>query len=67
LYGADRTFAGGVVRVTADETYLRESILEPSAKIVSGYERGESGMPSYKGVLTASQIESIILFIKTLK
>ena len=38
--------------VTADEAYLRESILEPAAKVVTGYERGESGMPSYAGVLT---------------
>ena len=67
LYGGDRTFAGGVVRVTADEAYLRESILEPTAKIVSGYEKGEAGMPSYAGVLTEPQIESIILFIKSLK
>ena len=53
--------------MTADEAYLRESILEPSAKIVSGYEKGEAGMPSYAGVLTDPQIESIILFIKSLK
>ena len=51
----------------ADERYLRESILEPSAKVVSGYERGEVGMPSYAGVLTDREIESIILFIKSLK
>jgi cytochrome c oxidase subunit 2 len=51
----------------ADEAYLRESIVEPAAKIVSGYERGDSGMPSYAGVLTSQQVESIILFIKTLK
>jgi mono/diheme cytochrome c family protein len=67
LFGSDRTFAGGVVRVTADEAYLRESMLEPSAKIVSGYEKGEAGMPSYAGVLTDSQVESIILFIKSVK
>jgi mono/diheme cytochrome c family protein len=67
LYGSERTYAKGVVRVTADEAYLREAILEPAAKIVSGYERGESGMPSYAGVLTDPQIESIIQFIKTLK
>ena len=52
---------------TVDEAYLRESILQPSAKVVEGYERGESGMPSYAGVLTDSQIESIVLFIKSLK
>ena len=40
---------------------------EPSAKVVSGYERGEVGMPSYAGVLTDREIESIILFIKSLK
>jgi glucose/arabinose dehydrogenase/cytochrome c2 len=67
LYGAGRTFARDVVRVTADDSYIRESILEPSAKIVSGYELGGAGMPSYAGVLTDSQIESIILFIKTLR
>jgi len=67
LYGGQRTFANGVVRVIAGEPYLREAILEPAAKIVSGYERGGVGMPSYAGVLTDPQIESIIEFIKSLK
>ena len=66
LYGSDRTFAGGVVRGTADEAYIRESILNPSAKVVDGYERGEVSMPSYAGVLSDSQIESLIVFIKSL-
>ena len=42
-------------------------MLEPAAKIVTGYERGESGMPSYAGVLTQAQIDAIILYIKSLK
>ncbi|HXW07415.1 MAG TPA: DUF6797 domain-containing protein [Vicinamibacterales bacterium] len=67
LYGTTRTFLKGVVTVTADEAYLRESILEPAARIVTGYERTGVGMPSYAGVLTDAQIESIILYIKTLK
>lgn len=67
LFGSDRTFASGVVRVTADEGYLRESILEPSSKVVAGYERFGAGMPSYSGVLTDQQIESLVLFIKGLK
>jgi cytochrome c2 len=67
LYGSDRTFAGGVVRGKADEAYIRESILEPSAKIVDGYERGEVSMPSYAGVLSDSQVESLIVFIKSLR
>ena len=56
-----------MIRVIADEAYLRESILEPAAKIVSGYERGEVSMPSYAGVLTDSQLDSLVLFIKSLK
>ena len=67
LYGSERTVAGGVVRVRADEAYLRESILQPAAKIASGYERGEGSMPSYSGVLTDAQVESLILFIRSLK
>lgn len=66
LYGSQRAFAGGAVRTLADDAYIRQSILEPSAKIVEGYERGEVSMPSYAGVLSDSQIESIVLFIKSL-
>ena len=67
LYGRERALANGAGRVMADDRYLREAILEPSAKVVSGYERGGVGMPSYAGVLTDREIESIILFIKSLK
>jgi len=66
LYGSQRTFAGGAVRTAADDAYIRQSILEPAAKIVEGYERGEVSMPSYAGVLSDSQIESLVLFIKSL-
>jgi mono/diheme cytochrome c family protein len=67
LYGAQRSYAKGVLRTVADEAYLRESILEPTAKVVSGYERGEAGMPSYAGVLNDAQIASILLYIQTLR
>jgi glucose/arabinose dehydrogenase/mono/diheme cytochrome c family protein len=67
LYGSQRTFGNNVPPAVADEAYLRESILEPTAKVVSGFEKGEFGMPSYAGVLTDAQIESVILFIKSLK
>ena len=42
--------------VVADDAYIRESILIPSAKIVKGYEKVEAGMPVYSGVLSDSQI-----------
>ncbi len=64
LYGRERTFATGTVRITADEAYIRESILNPAAKVVSGY---EAGMPSFAGVLTDAQIDSLVLYIKSLR
>ena len=67
LYGSSRRLAGGTTEVRADEPYLREAILEPAAKIVEGYERNGIGMPSYAGVLTDAQLESVILYIKSLR
>jgi mono/diheme cytochrome c family protein len=67
VYGSQRSYAKGVLRAVADDAYLRESILQPTAKVVAGYERGEAGMPSYAGVLTDAQIESILLYIRSLR
>ena len=67
LYGQTRSFANRAAPVVADDAYLRESILAPAAKIVSGYERGDVSMPSYSGVLTDTQIDALILYIKSLK
>jgi cytochrome c2 len=67
LFGARRAFANGIGTVVADESYIRESILDPPAKIAPGFERSEAGMPSYAGVLTPEEIESIVLYLKTLK
>ncbi|MEZ0256529.1 MAG: DUF6797 domain-containing protein [Chthoniobacter sp.] len=66
LYGKTREISKGP-NVVADDAYIRESILVPSAKTVKGFEKVEAGMPVYQGVLSDSQIQSIILFIKTLK
>jgi cytochrome c oxidase subunit 2 len=50
-------------QVTVEENYIRESILEPQAKIVAGY---QGVMPTYKGRLKDDEITAIIEFIKTL-
>lgn len=50
--------------VTADENYIRESILEPQAKIVNGF---QPVMPSFKGILSDSDISALIAYMKTLK
>lgn len=70
LFGSERAFVTPDKqkgKTIADEDYLRESILDPHAKTVLGYERGEYAMPSYAGVVTDSQLESLVLFIKSLK
>jgi len=56
---------GGTVRV--DEEYLRTSILDPAAVITEGYDGEEAGMPSYAGILKDEDIESIVMFIRSLR
>jgi mono/diheme cytochrome c family protein len=52
--------------VTADEVYIRESILQPSAKVVSGFQAGL--MPAgYGDLLTDEQLLALIEFIRTLE
>lgn len=67
LFGSERVLAKGGDKVIADEAYIKESIQNPSAKVVKGFEKLDAGMPIYAGVLNDSQIESLILFIKSLK
>ncbi len=62
-FGTQRQFADGT-SAEVDENYLRESILEPNAKIVEGY---QPVMPSAQGMLNDEQITAIIEYIKTLK
>ena len=53
--------------VTATTEYLRESILNPAAKVTKGYNPKDVGMPSYRGILPDSDIESLLLYIQSLK
>ena len=50
--------------VIADDTYLRESILDPQAKIVAGY---EPIMPTYKGLVSEEGLLQLIAYIKSLQ
>jgi mono/diheme cytochrome c family protein len=63
LFGKDRYFTDGSME-SANEYYIRTAILEPEKKIVNGY---LPGMPSYKGVLDEDQVQSIILYIRSLQ
>jgi cytochrome c oxidase subunit 2 len=49
--------------VIADDAYLYESIVQPAAKIVAGY---EPIMPTFQGQLSEEQIYDLIEYIKSL-
>ena len=50
-------------KILADENYVRESILNPKAKVVEGF---AAVMPIYKGMVTDSQITSLIAYLKSI-
>jgi cytochrome c oxidase subunit 2 len=50
--------------VVADDAYLRESIMNPAAKVTSGY---QPIMPTYQGLVNDEQLLELIEYIKTLK
>lgn len=63
LYGSQVTLSDGST-VTADDAYLIESISNPSAKIVKGFE-ATTAMPKFD--LTDAQIKDLVAYIATLK
>lgn len=62
LHGSQVALWGGD-RVTADEAYIRESILEPAKRLVDGY---EPLMPTYRGQISEEQLLQVIGYIKSL-
>ena len=50
--------------ITADDSYIRESILSPTAKLVAGY---QPLMPTFQGQLTEEQILALTTYIKSLQ
>ncbi|MBC8042795.1 MAG: cytochrome c oxidase subunit II [Rhizobacter sp.] len=63
IYGRQEKISDGT-SVKADDNYIRESILEPGAKVVAGY---QNIMPTYQGQLKDKQIDAIIAYMKTIK
>jgi cytochrome c oxidase subunit 2 len=62
LFQSRVPLAGGQT-VTADETYIRESILRPAQKQVAGYQQI---MPTYEGQISEEGVMHLIAYIKTL-
>jgi len=49
--------------VTADDNYVRESILTPGAKVVAGF---KPIMPSFNGIVNEEQLLSLIAYVKSI-
>src|SRR5512139_3424660 len=62
LFGRPVKLTTGDV-VTADEGYIRESILNPVAKIVAGF---QPIMPTFQGLVSEEQLLQLIEYIKSL-
>lgn len=62
VYGSTVKLSGGGT-VKADDAYIRESILNPAAKVVSGY---EPLMPTFQGQVTEENVVQLIAYIKSL-
>jgi len=63
LFGKTVELASGE-RVIADEAYIRESILNPHAKITAGF---QPIMPTFQGLVTEEQLLELIEYVKSLK
>ena len=63
VFGTQVQLASGDA-VVADDTYLRESILRPQAKLVEGY---QPVMPTFQGLVNEEGVMSLIEYIKSLQ
>lgn len=64
LYGHEVTLADGS-KVTADDAYLEESITDPDAQVVKGYEPGI--MPPFADDFDADQLKGLVAYIRSLE
>jgi len=63
LFGKTVTLNTGET-LTVDEAYVRESILQPAAKITGGF---QPIMPTFQGLVTEEQLLALIEYVKSLK
>jgi cytochrome c oxidase subunit II len=62
LFGKTVELQGGGTAVV-DEAYIRESIMNPQAKIVAGF---QPAMPTFQGLITEEQLLQLISYVKSL-
>jgi cytochrome c oxidase subunit 2 len=63
IFGKEVRLAGGGT-IVADEAYVRESIVNPQAKLVAGF---QPLMPTFQGLVTEEQLNLLIAYIKSLE
>ena len=63
LFGSTQKLRDGT-QVVVDEAYVRESILNPRAKIVAGF---NPEMPTFQGLVSEQQLLQLIQYIKSLE
>jgi cytochrome c oxidase subunit 2 len=62
IWGKDEATDKGAVKV--DENYVRESVLDPQAKVVTGF---QPVMPTFRGQITDQELAEVMAYIKSLK
>jgi cytochrome c oxidase subunit 2 len=62
VFGKEVRLTGGGT-VIADEAYLRESIVNPQAKLVNGF---QPLMPTFQGLVSEEQLNQLLAYIKSL-
>ena len=62
VYGHEFDTVDGT-RIVADDTYIRQSILDPNASVIAGF---QPVMTPYAGIVSDREIEAITAWLKTL-
>ena len=62
VFGHPVSLASGE-RVMADEAYIRESIVNPAAKVVAGF---QPVMPTYQGLVSEESLMQLVAYIQSL-
>ena len=63
IWGKTEKLKGGAT-VVVDENYVRESMMQPQAKVVDGF---DPIMPTFQGLLRENEIRGLVAFIKSLQ
>ncbi|PIR21545.1 MAG: cytochrome c oxidase subunit II [Deltaproteobacteria bacterium CG11_big_fil_rev_8_21_14_0_20_47_16] len=63
LFGKTEELTDGAT-ITVDETYIRDSIVDPNKQVVKGFVAGT--MPTFKGQLNDDELNALVAFIKSL-